>query len=537
MDKVKNKTLELRNEIYLEALEYFRCHPDEFSEDVLGIALNLYQKIMIRAFFKFSFLVWVMCRGTGKTFLGVLCLVVYGLLCPNSKLGIIAPSFRQAKNAIQEKYKDELCTMSPFLVQEEKNYSCSIQKARVEFYNGSWIEAYPLGNDGAKIRGARLHVVLIDEAAYVSREIIDKVVTPMLIVKAGYQVGKKQSDYVGNKVLMTSTASYRFNHLYKTFVDWTYEMIKPDNTKYFTMTLPYSVGVRAGLFDETIVEKARLDMSDMEFSMEYLGIFPRLIENAWINYDDLMKCRDLQKLETKGVKNFEYIMSVDVARMDGEDNTVMMIFKLRWFKNHVEADLVYIKALNGCSFSEQAKEYRALLRKFPNVIRVFQDTMTIGQGLTDELAKDFYCEEEDKWYPPLIDMNDEIAMKNIDKTHAVPLIYGIKASPEINHRMGYAVKNFVEKGWLHMYPVSIEEERDLTMEETLLVKQTDATFMEVMNIETKGVYAGWVQFITKSKRKDRWSALGMGLYGADLIKKEREEDDETGEVLCAVTSR
>ena len=148
MAKVKSKTLELRNEIYLEALEYFRCHPDEFSEDVLGIALNLYQKIMIRAFFKFSFLVWVMCRGTGKTFLGVLCLVVYGLLCPNSKLGIIAPSFRQAKNAIQEKYKDELCTMSPFLVQEEKNYSCSIQKARVEFYNGSWIEAYPLGNDG-----------------------------------------------------------------------------------------------------------------------------------------------------------------------------------------------------------------------------------------------------------------------------------------------------------------------------------------------------------------------------------------------------
>ena len=43
----------------------------------------------------------------------------------------------------------------------------------------------------------------------------------------------------------------------------------------------------------------------------------------------------MQKLETKGVKNFEYIMSVDVARMDGEDNTVMMIFKLRWFKNHV----------------------------------------------------------------------------------------------------------------------------------------------------------------------------------------------------------
>ena len=88
-----------------------------------------------------------------------------------------------------------------------------------------------------------------------------------------------------------------------------------------------------------------------------------------------------------------------------------------------------------------------------------------------------------------------------------------------------------------MYPYSIEEDRDLTLEEQLLVQQSEATRMEVMNIETKGVYAGWVQFFTKSKRKDRWSALGMGLYGIDLIRKEREDDDETGEVLCAVSRR
>lgn len=150
-NKKQNKGLELKREIYTEAVEYFRQHPDQFTEDVMEVKLNLYQKVMMRAFFKYSFLVWVMCRGTGKTFLGVLCLVVYGLLFSNSKIGIIAPSFRQAKNALQEKYKDELCTMSPFLSQEEKNFSCSVQKARVEFFNGSWIEAYPLGNDGILI--------------------------------------------------------------------------------------------------------------------------------------------------------------------------------------------------------------------------------------------------------------------------------------------------------------------------------------------------------------------------------------------------
>lgn len=151
MARAISGNLAFRKEIYNEALDYYRQHADEFIEDVIGITLNLYQKVMVRAFFKYSFLIWVMCRGTGKTFLGVLCIVTYCVLYPNTKAGIVAPSFRQAKNALQEKYKDELCAMSPFLEQEERSYACSIQKARVEFYNGSWIEAYPVGNDGILI--------------------------------------------------------------------------------------------------------------------------------------------------------------------------------------------------------------------------------------------------------------------------------------------------------------------------------------------------------------------------------------------------
>ena len=394
----------------------------------------------------------------------------------------------------------------------------------------------PWGHKSAKIRGARLHIVLVDEAAYVPKVIYEKVIKPMLIVKQGYRVGQDSSETQGNKIILASSASYRFNWLYNVYVEWTKSMLD-GNKNYFTMTLPYTVGIRCGLLDEDIVEDAKRTMIEAEFEMEYLGRFPRLIDGSWIKYDDLIKCSDLTKIECNGVSNFEYVMSIDVARMEGEDNTVIMVFKLRWAKDHVDADLVYIRALNGMTFTEQAANVREVLRKFPNIIRIFQDTMTIGQGLTDELAKDYYYEPEDKWYPPLIDMNDEVAMNNRDKTHAVPIIYGIKASPELNHRMGYAVKNYTEKGWLHMYPYSIEEDRDLTLEEQLLVQQSEATRMEVMNIETKGVYAGWVQFFTKSKRKDRWSALGMGLYGIDLIRKEREDDDETGEVLCAVSIR
>lgn len=347
-----------------------------------------------------------------------------------------------------------------------------------------------VNNNQAKIRGARLHLVFIDETAYVPKVIIDTVVKPMMIVKRGYKVGEKQEDYAGNKVLMTSTANYRFNHLYATFIDYFKRMIQPGNTQYFAMTLPYTVGIKVGLFDEEIVKQQREVMNDMEFQMEYLARFPKLVENAWIKYDDLQKCSDLSLLETSGVDSFEYIMSIDVARIAGQDNTVMDVFKLHWFANHVEVDLVYTKSMNGESFEEQAKQVRRLLIKFPKVIRIYQDTMTIGQGLTDELAKDYYDVETEKWYPPLIDMNDETAMAARDKTKGVPIIYGIKATPEINHRMGYAVKTFTEKCWLHMYPFRVEEDRDLTLEEKQLIYETEATRMEIMNIETFGVSGG-----------------------------------------------
>lgn len=365
----------------------------------------------------------------------------------------------------------------------------------------------------------------------------------MLVVKADYEVGKK-SEKSTNKVILSSTASYRANWLYKVYVEWTNNMLGGDKD-FFTMSLPYQVGVRAGLYDEKIIEDAKRTMAEAEFEQEYLGIFSKLIDGSWISYDNLMNCSDLKTIEVQGVSNHEYIMAIDVARMEGKDNTIIMVFKMRERSDHIDLDLVYIRGLNGCAFEEQAENVREILRKFPNVICIFQDTMTIGTALADELAKEYYYEPEDKWYPPLIDMNDETAMRNIDKTHGVPLIYGIKATPEINHRLGYAIKNYTEKGWLHLYSIDAGDDqqlrkknsKELTLEERVLIEQTEATRIEVLNMEAVGLSSGWMKFITRSKRKDRWSAICMGIYGATLIYKEREEEKECGEALIGISRR
>ena len=76
---------------------------------------------------------------------------------------------------------------------------------------------------------------------------------------------------------------------------------------------------------------------------------------------------------------------------------------------------------------------------------------------------------------------------------------------------------------------------DLKKEETRLVMETNAAIMEIVSIETTGVSGGWLQFGTKSRRKDRWSAMGMGLYGIQLLADERLSEDD--ELVMPILSR
>ena len=97
-----------------------------------------------------------------KTWLGALCLVVYCILYKGTLAGVIAPSFRQSKIAVQDKIIKDIMDRSPFIRSEISKSSVNMADAYVEFYNGSRIMAVPMGNDGAKIRGLRFHVIMAD---------------------------------------------------------------------------------------------------------------------------------------------------------------------------------------------------------------------------------------------------------------------------------------------------------------------------------------------------------------------------------------
>lgn len=539
-DKDKYKK---RRKLLAKSIVSFRQCPEIFCERVLEIKLNLYQKVLLRAFFDSKYSLWVLSRGLGKTWLGALALCIYCMLYKGTFAGVVAPSFRQSKILVEDKIIKDLMERSPFLRSEISKSIVSQAEARIEFYNGSRIMAIPTG-DGTKIRGYRFHVIMADEYAQIPKEILDIVVNPMMNVKRGYEVGKTDyDDALGNRLLITSSAYYQHNHLFhltKQYID----EVASGNDKYFVGILDYSVGIKVGLFDDDHIEKEKKRLSALDFGMEYECIFPNLAENAWISPDDLVECSVLKHIETNGIKDYEYIMSIDVARVEGNDNTIIHILKLVPRKGYVQKQLVYTKSMNGEKFEEQARQVRLLLRKFPNTIRVFMDTNGLGVGLADELSKPFFDIEEQKEYPPLIDMNDEQAVREI--TNGIPLIFGIKPSAEINHKMGMAVKTATQKHHLKMYSVEagddkVMDDEALTLEEEMLVLEAEATRRECIMIQAKpnGNYFKFEPVIKKGKgsRKDRWSALGFALYGAELIAEEKNKPEKSVCVGAVSTRR
>lgn len=531
-----------RKRLFAQALDFYRQYPDVFCEEILEIKLNTYQKVLLRAFFRKKYSLWVLSRGLGKTWLGALALVCYCLLYRNTLAGVIAPSFRQSKILIEDKIMKEIMNQSEFVRSEISRTMMNMADARVEFYNGSRIMAVPMGDSGDKIRGLRFHLIICDEYAKIKPEILDLVVNPMMNVRRNYQVGKTDyDDEIGNRLLITSSAYLRHNHLWKTLNQYAEEMAA-GNPNYFAAVLPYTVGIDVGLFDSDHIEKERKRLSPMDFDMEYGSIFPKTSEDGWIDPVDLERCSVLRNIETSGVNGFEYIMGLDVARAEGADNTVIHVLKLVWGKDHLEKHLVYTLSLNGLKFEEQAKWVRRILKKFPNTIRIFMDTHTLGQGLADELSKPYFDVEDEKHYPPLIDINDEQAVANIP--NGVPLIYGVRPTPENNHKMGMAVKKDTQRATLKMYSseagddLLISKNKKLTTEEERLLLEAEATRRELIQIEPKlrGMYLGF-EPSSKSMRKDRWSALALALYGAELIEAERMAGQEEEEILVGVSTR
>jgi hypothetical protein len=143
------------------------CGILDFFRQVTGFEPTAYQAAFLLDQSQFVVARWS--RQSGKSLcLTVICLYV-ALSGSNRRVAILAPSLRQSRGMIRR--------ASSFLPKLPKNaLEGRALKTKLEFSNGSIIEAYP--NSPETVRGLTLDLLIIDEANYIEddRALYDAVV-------------------------------------------------------------------------------------------------------------------------------------------------------------------------------------------------------------------------------------------------------------------------------------------------------------------------------------------------------------------------
>lgn len=530
---------EKKKKLIAEKINEYRKRPDVMNEELLEVKQNLYQRVAIRALFNKPYNIWVWSRGLGKSWTAGLAAIDFALLYPGIRIGIAAPSFRQSKMIIENKIVGDLMDRSPFIRQEIRKINNKVDTLEVEFYNGSSIISFPVGTDGSKIRGLRLQFTIIDEYAQMNKTIVDRVIKPMLAVRSGYEVNKTDySNDVQNRMLFTSSAYFKFNHLYQTVKDYG-ELISQGSEDHFVYPLDYKVGIDVGLYSSDFIENERKTQTTIDFDMEYGAKFIDLSESNWISPTELSACATENKIELNGDKEVKYVAGLDVARVSGNDNTCIKVVKLIPNEDHYIRKEVYSKALNGNTFGKQNYEIRKILDRFP-IERLYMDTTGLGVGLADELAKPYMNPDTGEIDPPLYDVNNKEHIGNEDGSF---LIYGQKFSLNFNYRLAVAMKKSVQKRKLKMYADETEGvyQDNLNIDELEQIDESRKTRNEIMSIEAKpkgnllsfDVPRGGLS----EGRKDRWTALSLCMFGADEMEDEFFNEDEFELPYVSISSR
>ncbi len=397
-------------------LSYYREYPEIAALDLLNIDLSPIQKVVLRSMWFRDYVIAIMCRGSGKTFLNAVFACLKGLLYPGHRIGLLAPTFRQSKFMFDE--VDRIYSLAPILRAACEKHpikasdNCYLKFKSVGLKNPAMIQAIPLG-DGTKIRGSRFFTILCDEFPHIPEEIFNMVIRPMAATVASpmenvRKVARQKEmlekglmtqeeideDTTTNQIIITSSGYFTFNHMYKLYCAYKQEMQR-GNDKYAVFRVPYWL-LPPGFLDSKSVEAAKREMSNLEFRMEY--------EAAFIpDTDDFYRASLLNSCSQTGfgtqvVGSAEktYCLGIDPARK--EDSFAVCVAELG-----VPSKVVHAIELQNKTFPSMAAVIEDLCDAF-NIRHIYMDAGGGGLAIKDILAENNRAHRAG----PILDPEDEV---------------------------------------------------------------------------------------------------------------------------------
>lgn len=510
-------------------IEYYRNNPCVAAYELLGVDFAPIQRIVFEAMWFRSYTIAIMGRGGGKTYMQGVLAVLSSMLYPGYRVGLVGPSFRQSKMIFSE--VEKLYSNSSILREATEKRpirgsdTCYLRFKAVGGYNSSFIEALPLGNDGAKIRGSRFYLVCVDELAQIPDKILDMVLRPMgatkldpmknvrkieqqnRLIAAGLATEDDFEEDTVNKMVMTSSGFYKFNHMYRRMKSYWSKMEEGDS-KYAVFQIPYTL-LPEGFSDKENISEAERVMSNHEFRMEYMaemisdseGFFKAsLLESCTVGSNFSIKF--------KGEARKQYILGID-PNQGGSASCGVVVIELG-----AQNKIVNVLELKKLKTQDLTKAIQELCYQY-NIVRIFMDKGGGGKAVCDLLEEGYDNKE------PIIDRtNDD--HKHMKGSHILEMI------------------NFTTL-WIsdaNFDTLSLFENTKLLFPELPIATTIDAVSMQYENITTlkkqllniiiTQTSSGALHFDTpkKGQNKDLYSALILAGYGVKIIEKELEGDGE-----------
>jgi len=332
-------------------------------------------------------------RGLSKSFTTGIFAALDAILNQGVQIGIISKSFRQSRmifNKIEEISKSP---KAAFLSQCITRVSKSNDQWMMEL-GRSKIIALPLG-DGEKLRGFRFQRMIIDELLLMPEKIINEVILPFLavvenpterqkiydletqMIAAGKLKEEDRHRWYHNKIIGLSSASYKFEYLYKLYQQYENLILNPsqaDSAHRVIMHLSYDCAPKQ-LYDQNLLDQSKATMSEAQFEREFGSVFTD-DSSGYFKVSKMAACTvpdgEGQCVEIIGDKNAEYILSFDPSwsESEGSDDFAMHVIKLRPDKK--QGTVVHSYALAGANLKKHIIYFYYLYTHF-NIVAIVGD--------------------------------------------------------------------------------------------------------------------------------------------------------------------
>jgi len=366
-----------------------------FAVDMLsGVKLFPFQHMAVKAMLESDYFMGVWSRGMSKSFTTGIFAFLDAILNQGVEIGIISKSFRQSK-MIFKKIEDILAKPEAAMLAQ-----CVTRKAK---NNDQWtleigtsrIHALPLG-DGEKLRGFRFHRIIIDEFLLMPERIYNEVIVPFLsvvenptereelynletkMIDEGKMTEEERHVWPNNKLIMLSSASYKFEYMYKLYQKFE-NLIQGDipekgNAHRTIMHFSYDCAPQQ-LYDQNLINQAKASMSQSQFDREFGAVFTD-DSSGYFKISKMAKCtiEDGQSpcVEVAGEAQDQYLLAFDPswAETESSDDFAIQVFKLHDEKR--TGTLVHNYAVPGARMKDHIFYFHYLLKHF-NIVSIVGD--------------------------------------------------------------------------------------------------------------------------------------------------------------------